>query len=383
MTLYPWQQKALTQPNDHAIWCAETGAGKTHAAKLWLQQGTRSHNAVIIVPKQLRSDWRDDAPYATVYSFEDFVKADPPSNPTAIVVDEADAMASPLFVAKARSKRTEKLYNYVMSNPNVHVLLLTATPVRSTPWNMHTLLVLAKIKSPDTWKKYRDAYFHLEHKPYLPRPAWLPKPGWQKMMQELINKYTHTALMADMVELPPETHEIIKLKAPNYEQNEEWEPMAQFVADHRLEQLSKGKEIKNISKGYRKVVVVAHYREHIDALQKELSREREVFVLDGRTRDAQAVVASAEASPECYFIIQASVGAGFELPSFAVMIFASMSYSVRNFVQLCGRIKRINALKPVHYYYLLGGRCDKMIYANIKKGKDFVPSHYLNKKKTD
>jgi hypothetical protein len=377
MTLYPWQQKALEAPNDTAIWCVEVGCGKTFCSKLWLQQGTRADNAVIIVPKQLRSDWRDDAPYATVYSFEDFVKADPPSNPTAIVVDEADAMASPLFVAKSRSKRTEKLYNYVMSNPNVHVLLLTATPVRSTPWNMHTLLVLAKIKSPDTWKKYRDAYFHLEHKPYLPRPAWLPKPGWQKMMQELINRYTHTALMADMVELPPETHEIIKLKAPNYEQNEEWEPMAQFVFDHRLEQLSKGKEIKNISKGYRKVVVVAHYREHIDALQKELSREREVFVLDGRTRDAQAVVANAEASPECYFIIQASVGAGFELPSFAVMIFASQGYSVRNYIQMCGRVKRINALKPLKYFYLHGGRCDRMVYNSIKRGEDFVPSKYV------
>jgi len=376
MSLYPWQEKALTPPNDHAIWCAEAGTGKSFAAGLWLQQGNRADNAVIICPKQIRSDWKKRAPYATVYSFEDFVKAIPPDNPTAVVVDEADAMASPLFVAKSRSQRTGKLYDYLYNYEDVHILLLTATPVRSTPWNMHTLLILAKIKSPVTWKKYRDIYFELQYKPFLPRPAYFPKAGWQKQMQELINTYTHTALMADMVELPEETHEIITLKAPDYEKNEEWEPMAQFVADHRLEQQSKHKQIKEIARGFRKVVVVAHYREQIDELSKQLSKERDTFVLDGRTRTPESVIAEAEASPECYFIIQASVGAGFELPSFAVMVFASQGYSVRNWVQMKARIKRINRLKPTKYFYLLGGRCDKMIYESIKKGKDFVPSEY-------
>jgi superfamily II DNA or RNA helicase len=376
MALYPWQEKALTPPNDHAIWCAEAGTGKTHAAVLWLQQGERSKNAVVICPKQIRADWKARAPFATVYSFEDFLKAIPPENPSAVVVDEADAMASPLFIAKARSKRTGRLYNYLYDYPDVHILLLTATPVRSTPWNIHTLLVLAKIKSPDTWKKYQSMFFELQYKPFLPRPAYFPVKGWQSRMQDLINKYTHTALMADMVELPEETHEVIKLKAPDYEKNEEWEPMAQFVADHRLEQQSKDKTIKEIARGYRKVVVVAHYREQIDQLERALSKERQVFILDGRTTHAEQVIAAAEASPECYFIVQASVGAGFELPSFAVMIFASQGYSVRNWVQMKARIKRINSLKPTKYYYLQAGRCDKMIYDSIESGKDFVPSEY-------
>lgn len=383
MALYPWQEKALTTPNDHAIWCAETGTGKSHAAKLWLQQQKRSYNAVVICPKQIRADWKKDAPYATVYSFEDFKKQTLPDNPSAIVVDEADAMASPLFVAKQRSQRTERLYNYVMRYPEAHILLLTATPVRSTPWNMHTLLVLSRIKPPDTWKLYRDRYFELQYKPFIPRPAYFPKKGWQKMMQELIDKYTHTALMSDMVDLPEETHEIIKLKAPDYEKNEEWEPMAQFVADHRLEQHSKVSEIQKIAHGYRKVVVVAHYTEQIIELEKRLSKERDTYVLDGRTKHPEGVIADAEASPECYFIIQASVGAGFEIPSFSVMVFASQGYSVRNWTQMIGRIKRINALKPTKYFYLLGGRCDKMIYDSIQKGKDFVPSQYLHTTEKD
>lgn len=376
--LYEWQEKALTPPNDHAIWCAETGCGKTHAAKLWFEQGNRKENAVVICPKQIRADWKKDCPYATVYSFEDFKKHEPPENPTAIVVDEADAMASPLFVPKLRSQRTEKLYTYTQTYKDAHVLLLTATPVRSSPWNIHTLLVLCHMKPPDSWKRFRDVYFELTYKPFLPRPAWFPKKDWRVRMQELINKYTHVALMQDLVDvLPPETYDIIKLKAPDYEKNEDWEPMAQFVGDHRMEQLSKVAEIKKISKGYRKAVIVAHYTEQIDDLTRELSKERQTFVLDGRTKHPEQVIADAEADGECFFIIQASVGAGFELHSFAVMIFASMGYSVRNEVQMRGRIRRISSLKPVRYVYLLGGKCDKAIYDNVKAGKDFVPAEYL------
>ena len=196
-------------------------------------------------------------------------------------------------------------------------------------------------------------------------------------MQEVINEHATVALMKDMVdELPPETYEVIKLKPPTYEKNEEWEASKQFVEDHLSEQATKTKEIIRIAKQYRKVVVVAHYRQHIDELYKKLSKERETFVLDGRTNDVERVIADAEASSECYFILQNSIAAGFELPSFAVMIYTSMSYGARNYVQSRARIKRINALKPVRYYHLIGGRCDQAVYDSVQKGRDFVPSDY-------
>jgi superfamily II DNA or RNA helicase len=195
-------------------------------------------------------------------------------------------------------------------------------------------------------------------------------------MQKLIDKYTSIALMGDMVDLPPETHEIIKLKPPDYEENEEWEPAKQFAEDHRLEQCSKIPELQKVAKGYRKVVVIARYTAQIDDLKKKLGRERETFVLDGRTKDVGKTIADAEASSECYFIIQAQVGAGFEIPSFAVMIFASQSYGARDYVQMKARIKRINALKPLKYYYLQAGRCDKQIYKSVQQGLDYIPSEY-------
>jgi superfamily II DNA or RNA helicase len=379
MKLYPHQQRFLDNPlNDHYLLTWETQTGKTFAAKLWLQQKERFTEAIIVCPKQIREQWKEDAPFAKVYSFEDFNKAtDLPKNPTAVVLDEIDCLCSPLFIAKLRSSRTEKMYTYLMDNPQAHVLGLSATPVRSTPWNMHTALVFTQKLSPSKWKEYQQRYFALTYKPYLPRPAWLPIPSWRTDMQELINKYTSVALRGDIVDLPPETHTIIKLKEPKYEQNEEWEAAKQFAEDHRLEQDKKDKEIKKISKGYRKAVVVAHYTAQIDALLRSLSKERTTFVLDGRTKDVHRVIKDAEADPECYFIIQASVGAGFSLPSFNCMIFASQGYSVRNYIQMTGRLKQITHPRPLIYYYLQAGRCDRMVYKSIEEGKTFIPSCYL------
>lgn len=375
MINYSWQTKFLSERNDRAMLCCEAGTGKSHTAGEWLKLHGRNERPVIFCPKQIVADWQARAHTKDVFTPQTILKVPLPVKPTAIIVDEADAFAAPLFVAQKRSKCAEKLYHYIKQNPQAHVLLLTATPVRSTPWNLHTLLTYMGRYIP--FKAWRDRFFVLENMPYLPRPAYMPRKGWQKMMQEFIDAHATVVLMRDMVaELPPETYQVVRLPAPKYERNSEWEAAKQFVADHLLEQESKLKEIQAIAKDYRKVVLVAHYREQIDTLTKKLQNEREIFVLDGRTNTPETVIAAAEASDECYFIVQASVGAGFEIPSFSCMIFVSQSYSVRNYVQMKARIRRINALKPVIYYHLLAGRCDNMIYESIQTGKDFVPSEY-------
>ena len=196
--------------------CCEAGTGKSHTAGGWLTQGERNGNPVIFCPKQIVRDWEKRSGTSNIYTPQSILKAELPNNPTAIIVDEADAFASPLFVSNKRSKCADKLYNYIRKNPQAHVLLLTATPVRSTPWNLHTLLCY--LGRYIDFKEWRDKYFYLDKPFYMSRPAYFPRPGWQKMMQEVIDENATVALMKDMVdELPPETYEVIKIKAPNYE----------------------------------------------------------------------------------------------------------------------------------------------------------------------
>lgn len=368
---YPHQTKYLKNSSKNIlVW--ECGTGKSHTAGWWLK--SKDTDALVICPKNVKEKWtktlEECGTKATVFSKEEFKKIEQ-KEWSALVVDEADNFASPLFM-RGRSQMSTALYHLIRSYPNMPRLLLTATPVRSSPHNLHSILVFAGFYIP--WQKWRDKFYSLQKMPYLPRPAYLPIKGWQKMMKPIIEKYCDIVSMSDCIGiLPDETHEIIEVKGEKFE-SEEWDNS--FHEEHRHEQKNKAKYIKEIAKEFRKAVVVAYYREQIDELEKKLSKERETFVIHGGVKNQEEIIKQAQESGECYIIIQASIGAGFDLDTFSCMIFASMSYSVRDYIQMTHRIKRIHNLHPVKYYYLHAGRCDKAVYKQIKLGFDFVPSKW-------
>lgn len=271
---------------------------------------------------------------------------------------------------KGRSQLSTALYETIKTNPDTPILLLTATPIRSNPWNLHTLLCFYGHYI--DWKDWRKQFFSLERRPYLSRLAWIPKPDWRIKVREVLEKYADIVLLKDCVdELPPYEEKIITSKTTLLENN------TNFFDQHRNEQIDKYKEILNISTGYRKVLVVAYYVEQIEDLAKKLSKNRLTFVVHGSTKNQEQVLKEANECDECFLIVQASLGVGWDGDSFSCVIFASMSYAVRDFVQLKGRVRRIHNLHPVIYYYLLAGKCDDAVYNNVQAGKDFIVSEYM------
>lgn len=164
--------------------------------------------------------------------------------------------------------------------------------------------------------------------------------------------------------------------------SKKWDSTAAFVEEHRQEQEGKVSEILEIAKDYRKVLVVAYFVEQIKDLEKQLSKNRQTFAIYGQVKDQEAVIKQATEADECFFIVQASIGVGFDGGSFSCLIFASMAYGVRNLVQMKGRIRRINDLHPIVIYYLIGGRCDIAVKRTIDAGKDFVPAEWITKNAT-
>ena len=376
MKLLPHQVKYAKGYKDKAFIVHEGGTGKTICACVWLKDG-RDADALVICPKRIIKKWEvsltDWGTKAKVVSKEQFKKMrDWPWS--AIVVDEADEFASPLFT-KGRSQLASALYNQVRSNPNVPIMLATATPIRSNPWNLHTLLCYLGIYIDKT--KYQGHFFNLERRPFLPRMAWFPKADWRQKARKLLEKYADIVLLKDCIDYVPPVVEKTVLTYPGaYKKPLEVEPTALFVAEHRFEQTAKVKTILEIGKEYRKVLVVAHYVEQVESLAKELSKDRETFMVHGGTKSQEDVLKEANEVDECFLVIQASLGAGFDADSFSYVIFASMSYRVRDYVQMKYRVRRIHNLHPVEYNYLIGGRCDKAVYKTIMLGKDFVPSEW-------
>ena len=268
MTALRHQIKYGQKYKDKELVVHETGSGKTICAALWLGDG-RDKDALVVCPKRIKDKW-DTTLYvwdtkATILTKEQFKKASL-KKWSAIVIDEADEYASPLFT-KNRSQLSTKLYELVKMQPETPILLLTATPVRSNPWNLHTLLCFLGVYI--DYKKWRDRFFSLERRPFLPRPAWMPKTDWRTDIRPVLEKYSDIVLLKDCVgELPPITERVVDVPSGVLQRNPEWEPSAAFVAEHRHEQLNKPAEIMEIGKNYRKVLVVAHFVEQVETLKK-------------------------------------------------------------------------------------------------------------------
>lgn len=367
--LYKHQKDFLALNLKKALICFEAGTGKTRVAVEWLRDKQRK--ALVVVPKRIKLKWQkeliDANVRATVITKEEWKKYDF-KTASALVIDEAHQHASPLFT-KGRSQLATKTYNFIKDNSDMPVLLLTATPISSNPANLHTLLCYIGEFIP--WKEWRAMFYNLEVMPYLPRPAYLPKKNWRERIRPVLLKHAHTALMSDVADLPSITEETITVPHKLFIKGQKSTPMAEFVAEHRNEQLEKSAVIRDIGANYRKVVVVAYFREQIEQLQKELSKDKQTYVLHGDVKDPEDVIRQAQEDEECYFILQSSIGVGFDLNQFAVMIFASQGYSYVSLVQMKARIQRIHDLKPVKYIYLVSGRCDKAVQKQLLLGKDF------------
>jgi len=131
--------------------------------------------------------------------------------------------------------------------------------------------------------------------------------------------------------------------------------------------------------GNRKVVVVCYYLDQIKDYKERIGNDREVFVMTGSTKNQGQVVKDANESDSCILLIQASLGAGFDLDRFSIMVFASMGFAFVSKIQMEARINRIHNLHPNRYIYLLGGKCDRAVFTQLQKGMDFHPPAYYNK----
>lgn len=369
LALRPHQKRFLDSNPDRALLVWSMRTGKSLPACLWSNHPSRNQNPIIVCLKANKTEWVKNAPHATVFTKEEFKKHAPSlKNPSCVVIDEAHNFAAPLFITKKRSQQVEALYSLIKKNPDMHVLLLTATPLSNDPASIHTLLTY--IGHYVDWKQFQQSFYNLEYKPFLPRPAWFPKKGWRQEANKLITKYADIVSLADCVDsLPPVEDIVINVKGEPrpYADDEDYH----WTKDHLHEQTFKLEEIKKLGEGYRKVILVCHYTEQIDWLKEKLKNDKPVFVLDGRTKDQGQTIKDAQASPDAYLIVQAKIGMGWDGYMFDCLVFLSMAHRVIDHTQMKGRLTNVDIPKPQVFYYMIGGKWDRSIYTSIMAGEDF------------
>jgi superfamily II DNA or RNA helicase len=382
-TLYAHQQRFIDKNPDNALLVWEGGLGKTYAACLWIK-ARKNKKALVVCPKAIIKKWiaelKEAGANADVVS-RDYVKQMDLSMYSAIVIDEAQDFAAPLFDT-GRSQRATVIYNFVRSNAQANMLLLTATPIRSTPWNIHTLATYVRHFWPV--KDFKDRFFYLTDK--FGRYHFEKKPHWQRSIRPYVEEIAEIVLMSECTDVPIQHHQVLTIEWTDEQEDKvkalglAGEPVKLWHERHRAEQGdAKFKELQTILDKYRKVIVVCEYRSQIDDYVKRIGSDRQVFVLNGSVKDQDAVIKEAQEADDCVFIIQASMGAGFDADQFSIVVFASMSFKYVDYAQMKYRVKRIHNLHENTFIHMLGGKCDQAVYNTIQENRDFDVHEYLRK----
>lgn len=405
MILYPHQQQLVDRNPACHLLAFDRGTGKTITSIALAEKNCLT--CLVVVPKmnlkmwiRETEKWGDKCTY-TIITKEEFRKnAMILPRHDGVIVDEAH------YFAGEKSQMAKSMYWYLNKRDIKYRWLCTATPYLSTPMNIYVLKRLLGYQM--NWMAFRMEYFY-EVKMGI-KKVWKPKPYKEDSLAKIVSQIGTTVDMEEAVALAqanpvaglPELQDVPEqsFETEYFDMTQEQkdailllnEPtfITRWTKMHCIENgllysdgytedqafdCKKTDRIMEICKANKKVAIFCRYNAQVNHLKELLEKSgwsyHDVFVLNGDTKDKDATVLAAEASDHAVIIIQAQCSAGYELPSFGTIVFASLSFSFVDYTQAVGRFLRINKMKENRYYHLVTNGVDRDIYDCIMKKQDF------------
>lgn len=391
MEQYKHQREFLSlNPNKSAlVWSC--GTGKSRTACEWLNFGDIG---IVICPKALKTNWIREADKwgakVIVYTKEEFRKEwDDLPNYKQVIVDEVhNGFLTPHF----KSQMSKSLKKYLHKHKTPRVLLLSATVYTSSPWNIYNLATLLGYKW--DWQQFNYMFFNQIR--MGPRVVPVVKPGVEKQLAGLTKKIASVVNIYDCMDVPLQHHEepeyfsLTKEQVRGIEEAYDPLPIVRYTMQHEIEngillanefrekqnfKCDKNERLLNLVEENSKIAIVCRYNSQIDNIFNFLSDKvnRVVYIIRGDVKNRDEICRMAESATEAVILIQSDSSMGYELPSFPLCVFASMSYSYVNWEQMTGRFLRMNKPSRTTFMYLLteGDSMDQAVYDSIKRKEDF------------
>lgn len=385
MKLYKHQQDLINKnPTRHLI-AFDTGTGKTLTALMLAKKN--KVKPLIICPKKVKKNWQKNLEELNiagdVYTKEEFKKhLFGLKRYEAVIFDEAH------YLGNLKSQLSKSFQAYIKNHNVKYIWLLTATPYLSTPLNIFALA---------THLGHDWNYFHFFNKFFYKiklgrshREIPKVKKNIEKDIAKLVSSIGTAVKMEDLFDVPEQTFETIytdlskeQKKAITSIQDKAMSFINEWTKTHQVENgLLYDKEqgttkyfkndkldiIKDIVLENKKTAIFCRYTAQIDMLEKELSFiKKPIYRITGDI-DQQT---EAEQADECIVLINSACSEGYELPSIGQIVFASLSFSYKDYYQSKGRFLRANKLKRNSYIHLVADGVDKDVYNSIMKKKDF------------
>lgn len=392
-----------------------TGSGKTRTALELIDQDT----TLIIMPKQqfLDKTWEENMKKfglkkkIVTISKETF-RRDWESIPRYgnLIIDECHTVLGVMPEFRQRNKvqipKTSQIFEavlmYIKKHEPKRIYLCSATPV-SKPMNMWAIAKLMGVNW--DFNKFRETFYFA--RAIGRRQIWLPKKDQEtkQRLALLVQKFGYTGSLNDFVDVPEQTHKEVEIELTDAQKEAikalketEADPLVRRARQRTIENgVLYGQEIEEIEVGeermvrhttifpsrkidyileraieFPKLLIFANYTAQIHEIERILKEEGyKVSTLTGATKD-RTFVRKVDESDEPHIIVaQSGVSAGYELPSFPCVIYASKSWQYVHYEQSLGRVLRINKLKKNLYIHLVVKGCDSDCHEAIMSGVDF------------
>lgn len=422
MKLYQHQKEIIEEDKPKAGLFLGTGSGKTLVA-LFLARGT----TLVICPKTQKEDrnWQrewekivhdrsnrvSNFPHIkklVIMSKETFKRDEPALERfDTVIVDEAHTCLGVTPNTRQRNKQIipkasqiyEALERYIARTKPERFYLVTATIIRSPM----TVFAAARLLGRD-WDFYDFRSTFYTKLPMPGREVYAPKRDStsKNRLAAAVQKLGYVGRLQDYFDVPDQTFKTIdveltakQLKRIAELKMEYPDPIVRVGKIHQVEngvlsgdefsdpeffENQKIEKILEILMEYPKLVIFAKYRAQIAQIEAALRREHiPVLTMTGDTKDRGSVIKEANSWPEGVLIVQAQISAGWELPEYPCMVFASRTYSFVDYDQAIGRIQRANNIKKNLYISLVvKGGVDEAVQRSIENKQDFSERIYAN-----
>jgi superfamily II DNA or RNA helicase len=306
-----------------------------------------------------------------------------------VIVDEAH------YFLGMKSALSKALHAFLKATkPNI--LMLTATPYRSSPWDVYRLLELLDHPTrPSYWRFSTQCFSQVR---MGGRMIPVQRKGLEPILAEYIRQVASIVKLEDCIDVPDQIHEVEYFSLTE-EQNDAIAasydplPIVRFTKIHQIcggtlkgdeyndsqifisEKLARMIELVESNP---RMIVVCRYKSELRMLHEYFKQAKPKLLnglIDGDVSgpEREAILSSFRNKDSYVLFVNASCAEGWELSDCPLMVFYSMDFSLLREIQMRGRIQRINNIKKNTYLYLVvEGTIDEDIYECVTvKKRDF------------